>query len=454
MFNTQLYKNSPLRLQEAMISVRARFRNAVRERGSFRNVLAEIENTQWLTREEFQKLQWEKMHALLTHAVRHVPYYRELFRYRGLYIESLKTLDDVNQVPPLDKAAVAHRGHDLVAQNIRGPRIKINTSGTTNTPLVIYQNLNAVIRENAFIWRQLSWAGFSMGQRRAWIRGDMVVPIEQKLPPFWRFNDSDNMLMMSSYHLSESSVGAYITALQNFDPVLIQAYPSSIAYLARYLESAGRWYEGENLRSIVTTSETLAYADRKLIEARLGCRVFEHYGSAERVTMIQTCEYGGRHLSSDYGLTEFSPREDGTYELVGTGFNNWLMPLIRYRTGDTVDLEVQGTMCACGRQLPLVKTIHGRLDDYLKTIDGRKIGRLDHIFKGVRHIAEAQLIQDNVDEVTIRIVPFEAFNDKDKSKLLEGAHERLGKEMRIKFDIVKSIPRTKAGKFRAVICKV
>jgi phenylacetate-CoA ligase len=87
-------------------------------------------------------------------------------------------------------------------------------------------------------------------------------------------------------------------------------------------------------------------------------------------------------------------------------------------------------------------------------VDGRKIGRLDHIFKGVNNVAEAQLIQDRSDEVTVRIVPFMKFSDKDKVKLVTNAHERLGISMNINVELVAAIPRTQNGKFRAVICNV
>jgi phenylacetate-CoA ligase len=282
----------------------------------------------------------------------------------------------------------------------------------------------------------------------------MVVPFEQQMPPFWRRNVPDNMLMMSSYHLSALNASEYISALELFDPVLIQAYPSSVAYLARFLDMTGREYKGTSLKAVVTTSETLTDADRVVIERRMGCRIYQQYGSAERVTMIHTCEKGRYHIDADYSFTELLPLDDGTYEIVGTGFNNWLMPLVRYRSGDTLEIDPLESACPCGRQLPIVKKIHGRKDDYLKTVDGRKIGRLDHIFKGVNNVAEAQLIQDRPDEVTVRIVPFMKFSDKDKVKLVTNAHERLGISMNINVELVAAIPRTQNGKFRAVICNV
>ncbi|MCL4748465.1 MAG: phenylacetate--CoA ligase family protein, partial [Burkholderiaceae bacterium] len=100
------------------------------------------------------------------------------------------------------------------------------------------------------IWRQLEWAGLRRGDRRAWLRGDLVVPADAAGPPFWRMNHAENMLMLSSYHLAESNVPAYIAAMERFDPIVIQAYPSSIAFLAKWLDAAGRTYGGTALKGI------------------------------------------------------------------------------------------------------------------------------------------------------------------------------------------------------------
>jgi phenylacetate-CoA ligase len=437
-----------------MLSMRAHFRNSVRERRRFQQVLGDILESQWYSREQLKELQWRTVRRLIRHAVENVPYYQSLFSHHGLHVENINSLDDLHTIPFLTKQDILKFDRQLIAGNVNSVTIKANTSGSTGTPLVLAQDRETVIRENAFIWRQLKWAGFKHGQRRVWLRGDMIVPFEQKEPPFWRKCSVDNMLMMSSYHLSESNAAAYIDALEQFDPVLIQAYPSSIAYLARFLEVSGRPYRGSSLKSVVTASETLTDNDRDLIERWLHCRVFQQYGSAERVTMIHTCEKGRYHIDSDYGFTELVPIGDGTYEIVGTGFNNWLMPLIRYRSGDTLQIPESEEDCPCGRMLPIVTKINGRMDDYLKTVDGRKIGRLDHIFKGISHVAEAQLVQERIDKVTIRLVPFKKFSDEDRKRLVNNAKDRLGKEMTIGVEIVNEIPRTRSGKFRAVICNV
>ena len=158
--------------------------------------------------------------------------------------------DDLSRLPLLTKQDVVKAGLALVARRAGLLRFKGTTSGSTGLSLTGYRDLRSIRYENAFIARQLSWAGMRRGDRRAWIRGDMVVPAGQGCPPFWRLNRADNMLMLSSFHLSEAHSPAYIAALEHFDPVIIQAYPSSIAFLARYLDGSGRRYRGRSLKGI------------------------------------------------------------------------------------------------------------------------------------------------------------------------------------------------------------
>ena len=108
---------------------------------------------------------------------------------------------------------------------------------------------------------------------------------------------------------------------------------------------------------------------------------------------IGTCEYQQYHLISDYSFTELVPVADGLHEIVGTGFNNHAMPLIRYRTGDMVEMGGTG-LCDCGRHFPLVQRIHGRSDDCIKLPDGRMAGHLYRVFNGAAGVVEGQIVQD------------------------------------------------------------
>src|SRR5258708_40095535 len=110
------------------------------------------------------------------------------------------------------------------------------------------------------------------------------------------------MLMLSSYHHSERAASGYMAALARFDPVVIQAYPSSVGFLAGWMLSTGVRYRGTSLRGIVSSSETLSDASRRDIEAAFGCKAFGWYGQFERVAAIRTCEHARHHILPDHAL--------------------------------------------------------------------------------------------------------------------------------------------------------
>lgn len=454
MFKHKIYRSSPIWAQEVLIASKSALRNVLRRNRHFRRTLTEIEQTQWLDPEALRKLQTERLRALLQHAVRNVPFYRERFGRDGLRVDDISTLEDIKRLPFLAKRDVLNDGAQMVARNASALRFSTRTSGTTGTPLTIRYDQNGIIREHAFKTRQLLWAGYQPGERMGWIRGDMIVPASQVRVPFWRYDRVDDVLMMSSYHISEERADEYISALETFDPSVIKAYPSSISFLARHLENRGRRYMGNALRSVITSSETLDDEQRRAISEYFRCNVFDWYGNVENVAAIGTCEHGTYHVIEDYGLLEFMDNGDGTAEIVGTGFNNWAMPLVRYRTDDRVVIQTGDDSCRCGRSFRTVKSILGRADDYIKMKDGRHIGRMSRIIKETNHVAEAQIIQTSLQEIDVLVVPFQHFSQQDRDSLIAAAGQYLGEEMRVNIRTVSAIPRTANGKFRSVICRV
>lgn len=458
MFSSAYYKRSPVWLQEWLITGRALARGAVRESRAFRAVRAEIERTQWLDAEETHRLQADRLHAMVRHAARHVPYYRRLFAQAGIDIERLELPRDLPKIPFLTKADVRKAGMDLVAENASKPLVSGSTSGTTGSPTWFHQDFASIIRENAFIWRHLNWAGLQRGERRAWIRGEPVVPPDETRPPFWRMNRADNMLMLSSLHLSDKNAPMYLDAIAKFDPIIIQAYPSSVSFLASWMENRGTRYQGKSLKSIVTSSEMFDTDQRGQVARMFGCKVMDWYGLVERVAAIGQCEHGSYHVMNDYSYVEFIPseEEEGLYEPVGTSFNNIAMPLLRYRCGDLVRLAPPGQECPCGRKTPLVTEIFGRTDDFIKLPDGRRMAAClaGNMFRGVIGVLEGQIQQDRLDMLTIRVVPSPLYSGASVQQLLDNARKRLGNSVTCQVELVDEIRRPARGKFKAVICNI
>lgn len=443
MYASFAYRHAPLRAQETLIAARAALRAKLREGRAFEALRAQVDESQWWSAAELHAHREQRLAELLEVARRHVPYYRE--RGAGGRLEDW---------PLLDKVAVRAAGRALLAEDRRGPLFESGTSGTSGAPLRLWQDLAAINRENAFVWRQLEWAGLRRGERRAWLRGDMIVPATQRQPPYWRLNRAENMLMLSSYHLAESTAASCLQALEDFDPVVIQAYPSSVGFLAAWMLAHRRRFRGAALLGIVTSSETLSADRRRDISVAFGCPVLDWYGQAERVAAIGTCEHGRYHLLGDYSHVELLPAGDGWFELVGTGFGNFAMPLVRYRTGDYVRPAPAGVRCPCGRAHAMVAQIAGRDDDAVRLPDGRAVGRLDHVFKGVAGLVEAQIRQERRDALEVLVVRGQGYGEGTRRTLIGNLRERLGEAVALEIRPVDAIPRGANGKFRGVVCNL
>lgn len=351
----------------------------------------------------------------------------------------------------LTKSALRQQGARHVRPRRFGSllRTTIRTSGTTGSPLSLEQSLGAVVREEAFVQRQLGWIGWRPGQRRAWIRGDIVCDARPADGRYWRRDWIGRMLFMSSYHLSGETIGAYVAALEDFDPVVIHAYPSSAGAIAHWLAAAGRRYGGRSLRGVMTSSETLAPGVRAAIAGAFGVPVFDWYGQAERVAAIGTCEQGRYHLLTDYGGVELLALPGGTSELVGTSLGNAAMPLARYRTGDTI---VVGDLapCPCGRVFPTIDAVIGRQERIVTLPDGRMVARLDRVFQGQdRCLIEGQVRYHGQGRFTLRVVATDAFDSQAEAALRERFLSRVP-GVQVAVERVGAIERGANGKFEFI----
>jgi phenylacetate-CoA ligase len=185
------------------------------------------------------------------------------------------------------------------------------------------------------------------------------------------------------------------------------------------------------------------------------------YGMAEVAAAGSECAHGVMHEWPEVGILEVLrddadvPVEPGeTGRIVATGLLNPAMPLVRYETGDRGRLLPSGAACACGRTLPALADIEGRCDDVLVMADGRRIGRLDPVFKRARGVREAQIVQEAFDRIRVRVVPADGFHESDSAAIREALRDRLGPGVDIVVETVDRVPRTSAGKFRAVISRV
>jgi phenylacetate-CoA ligase len=159
------------------------------------------------------------------------------------------------------------------------------------------------------------------------------------------------------------------------------------------------------------------------------------------------------HVDEGFAAVEFLPLPQGGFRVVGTNFTNPATPLVRYAVGDVVDY-VEGDTCDCGRAGRIVRRVDGRQEDYVILRNGARLGRLDHVFKDLMAIREAQIYQEEPGELIVRVVKNADYTADDEADLLREFRKRVGDEADVRVEYVDRIDRTEAGKIRFVISKI
>lgn len=453
-FLTPFYMKSPVVLQQCMASMQGFAFKMLREGRLFRKLLSQLEESQYYSEEELAQLQREKLKLIIKHCYENVPYYRRLFRELRLRPEDFKDAPDLRKLPLISKETVKSNPEDFVAVNINKFFMrKIFTSGSTGSPLKVYRDMYSINFENAILRRQYRWAGFEAGDKRVILRSSPIVPSDVKDPPFWRHDVFQRNLLASVYHISEKNIPYYVRELSRFKADALDAVPSAAYLLARLMEHKDMRVD---FKYIFTSSEIIPKQQKAFMEDYFNARLFDHYGSAERVSAIGMCEKGNYHIYPEYGITEFLPVEGngGCFELVGSTLNNLAMPLLRYKTGDIVTPSY--TKCACGREFPTVSHIDGRKgDSFFITKDGRFISLFSGMVSiGLKDVIETQFVQEDFDSIKVNIVTGKGYSSSDELMLRKSVRKFLGEDIRICIEKVPFIPRTKGGKFLQFISKL
>ena len=433
---------------------------AIRHGKVFRDTYAFLQESQWWSREKLEEHQMQQLEKLLAHSYENVPYYRRIFDERGLKPTDIQDFDDLKKLPYLTKEIIREHLPDLVAKNYPKSKLHyVNTGGTTGIPLSFYWEEGLTDpKEWAFIWRQWNWAGAKLGDKRIILRGDTINRFRKGKRQWWEFSPLDNALILSSYQMTDETIPEYIEIINRFKPVAIQAFPSNLDILVKLMKKTN--LRIESAKFISTSSETLYPHQRERIERFMGVSIYDLYGNTERNALIMQCEKHNYHIIPEYGLVELigtsgnhanGHREMG--EIIATGFNNFAMPLIRYKTGDFTLCSEAG--CSCGRNYPLLDKVKGRMQEFVITRDNRLISMTginvhSDVFDNVKQF---QFCQDKKGELILNIVKMKTYVDRD-TEHIKRLFEKLGDDMELLVRFVPSIPRTKGGKYRFLIQKL
>jgi phenylacetate-CoA ligase len=328
-----------------------------------------------------------------------------------------------------------------------------STGGTAGIPIKLYRSLQSICYEQATYDYPLLKRGLNpLRIRIAILRGDNLKDPSDLEPPFWKFVANGRKLIFSSNHLCAKTVRYYYQALKEFAPDCLFAYPTSLESLCLLMRENGL---SLRIPLVIATSEAMRTEARILAAQVLNAEVLHSYGAGERVAFAWSEHVGKYYMFAGYGWVELIPMSEDensiTYEIVGTGFWNDAMPLIRYQMADLITLpkEVDPEMVCWGMQ-PF-DGVQGRQSDYLISPDGVRLMGIDHFPRGVDNVLRMQVIQPAPDFVRILVVPAEGFNQQNINQIMQNVARKLPNNMHVNLQIVEELIRMPTGKTPYVI---
>lgn len=449
----ELYKSVPWFAKEWLVSAEAIRRNYYQRYGNYDAVKKkqDINRYYQMSPDQIASQQSELFEILIDHARIHSPFYRTRLPKKS-------NISELKNIPILTKQDIRNHGREMISENASASDVyKVLTSGSTGTPLLLHLDRCGVRDRYAVMDNYLELYGCSYLSPKVRFAGAKIKEADSKSPPFWIYNRPYRQLQMSPYHLDLETFPYYLKKINQFQPEYCTGYAHAYFVFAQFLQMTG---EALNKfpKAIITDSEGILPEQREIIELSFQTKCYSTYGLREVSPVALHCreqKYHVMELNCVVEVLDDNGNEvpDGVSgRIIVTDLLQKKVPYIRYDTGDIG--RISTSLCACGFNTSVLESIDGRLDDVIVTPLGRKISRVSHIVKPGYGILESQIAQTDIDRISIRIVPAPNFDPRSMSAVLDEAHALLGKEMRVEWELVKSIQRTKAHKFKHVVSEI
>lgn len=445
-----LYQRMPIPLQNLMVSTKGLLNYKSRygrEYYFYKDFLYEFNSWDYDRKKEYQN---KELIKFIRFVYDNNKFYKKLYDDNYVNLNEIHSIKDLQKLPIVGKESI-RSNISTVTSTINGPFVEGHTGGTTGKSLVVKFTQNDMMRRMATLDYFKEINGFyNLKMKRASFTGQKIVPIENHKNVFWRYNFSCKQMLYSSFHVNEDNLAYYVESLNQYKPDSIDGFFTAILDIANYIERNKIDLDFVPV-GIFPTSETITDSGRKVIERAFKCKVYNQYASSEGAPFVYECSNGNLHVEMSSGVIEKYNEEN---EVLITSFTTHGTPLVRYKIGDTMVFNEETKSCECGIESDLVSIISGRSLDFLYSSNGSKInsGNIANLFKNLDDtVIKSQLIQDNINEITIKLVVTDKFLTQNyDTKLQEEFHQRFGKESKLVLKYVDDIPRETNGKFRFV----
>jgi phenylacetate-CoA ligase len=411
-----------------------------------------LERSQWWSAERVREFQWTELKKLLAHVFASVPYLKHKYRAAGITLEDLQGWDDFRRLPPLTRAEVNGHRLDLCSTNYKGRLLPHSTGGSTGRPTRFFRTYESYDWRTAAKDRAYSWAGWSLGEPALYLWGapvGSVTPLQA-----WKTRAHEavqRQLIINTFSQSDDLWQDVYSRAQKFRPVLVVGYVSSLEAFATYVRQTNRTIPG--IRCAIAAAEPLFDDNRQRIEHGLGVRVFNTYGSREFMSIAAECECrDGLHVHAENLVVETRDQNGSApSDILVTDLHNYGMPFVRYESGDLG--TVADTSCYCGRGLPRLKAIEGRVLDALRTADGRTVPGefFPHLLKEIPELVQYRVEQTSADRIVISAVLTGPLSERSATLLRHEITRVFGSRTVYEVRPVTQIPNLRSGKRRITV---
>ncbi len=413
------------------------------------------------SQDELRALQSRRFRAIVRHAWERVPYYREWMRAAGAEPGDFRSADDLRPMPLVDKLALTLQPDAFAdAAYQRRDGLTLLSSGTSGRRRRFRYDSGALFQALAAGRRQrialAHFVGREAGYREAVFnrQGSAGDQIQR----FWE----DRTILPRRVELARRRFDPalpfeeLLAAVNEYQPDVYRGIGSHLGAFLRWVAETGRRIEKP--KAVTYGADAMPQADRRIVEEELGIPVVSTYQAVEALRIGFQCEARhGFHISTDQVAVrvvdsagaDVAPGARG--ELILSNLTNRATVVINYRLGDLVTLAPRP--CSCGRTLPLIQNIDGRLDDLIARPGGSRLHALSILpgLQSVEGVQQVQVVQEELDKFLLRVVWARRCEPRP-AELVQRMTAVLGEGVRVSVEAVEIIAQEPSGKVKTVVC--
>jgi phenylacetate-coenzyme A ligase PaaK-like adenylate-forming protein len=346
---------------------------------------------------------WEIKRTAIESVVRYIPAYDSIDWQRSDYWES---------IPLINKDSVRARPDDFLSPGYDRKRLWLReTSGTSGLPLQIWYAPEFFCEIQFFSACKIAWLAGAFTDEVSRTPVFCVALGDNKLlsKRVWASPDGSPGLTLRLIfdERRRSSVERLAALFDRHHPAILTLKPNILGSIVRRLSEPCR-AATDYLRLIISGGANLDEELRQNGQRLLGVQICNEYGLSEVGVVASECTVqDGLHVYEEDVIPEIlhddgNLQEAGTGELVVSSVANPAMPLLRYRTGDTVELTSEP--CKCGKKGRRIRSISGKLLHNYRLSDGSEFSptSFHDLFK-LFPIREFRLTQTHVDRIQAEI---------------------------------------------------